>query len=70
MEIELVAPEKWRHCEWLARPEDITRRGLTLPLRHDPVLNPNAARAGVRPICDVTGRKAFPVRLLLQLSAA
>jgi len=57
MEIEMVAPEKWWHCEWLARPEDVTRRGLTLPLPHDPVLNPNAARARVRPVCDVTGRK-------------
>src|SRR4030095_10209223 len=47
LQIEMIAPEKRRHDKRLARSENITRSGLALALRHDPMFHPDPARARI-----------------------
>ena len=57
VEIEMIAPEKWRQGEWLARSENITRGDLAMALRHDPMFHPDASRARIGPTRDIASRK-------------
>src|SRR5947207_13511424 len=41
VQIEMIAPEKWRCNEALRRTENIARGGMARPLRHDPRLRPD-----------------------------
>src|SRR5262245_36352082 len=63
VQIEMVAPEKWRNRERCARPENIARRGLTLTLSDDPVFHADPARARFGPAGNVTrGKNSGNVR--------
>ena len=53
----MIAPEKWRSDELLACAENVARRSLPLPFRHDPVLHTNAACARIGPPRDIAGGK-------------
>src|SRR5258708_7251836 len=57
VQIEMIAPEKWRHDEWLARSENITRGGLAGPWRHDQMSHPDATRARIGPTRNIARRK-------------
>src|SRR5205814_1093669 len=57
VQIEMVAPEKWRQDEWLARSENIARGGLAMPLRHDPMFHSDTSRTRIGPACDIAGSK-------------
>src|SRR5690242_10074746 len=49
-DVILLRPEEWHRGEALAPPEHVARRGLTLTLRNDPVLDAQPlAAARVRP---------------------
>src|SRR5689334_18686386 len=39
VDIEMVAPEKWRHNEPLLGAQNVARRGLTLSLSHHPMFD-------------------------------
>src|SRR5436189_5254590 len=53
----MIAPEKWRSDELRACAENVARRSLPLPFRHDPVLHTNAACARIAPPRDIAGGK-------------
>src|SRR5213083_287294 len=57
MQIEMIAPEKWRSDELLASAENIPRRGLPLSLGHYPMLHPNVACARIGPARNIAGGK-------------
>src|SRR5919106_1226026 len=57
VQIKMIAPEKWRQNERLARAENVARRGLTLALGYDPMLHPNAPSTRIRPARNVPGGK-------------
>ena len=57
VQVEMVAPKKWRRGEGLVRAENVARGRLTLALGHDPMLDANATHARVGPARDVTGSK-------------
>src|SRR6266545_1099439 len=64
VQIKMIAPEKWRQGEWLAHSENITRGGLAMALRHDPMFHPDASRARIRPTRDIArGKNPRHVRL-------
>src|SRR5262245_7088170 len=63
VQIEMIAPEKWRDDERLARSEHVPGGSLTLALRDDPVLHANAARARIGPARNVArGKNSGNVR--------
>ena len=57
MQIEMIAPEKWRHGKTLTRAQNIACRCLALALGHYPVLDAYAARTRIGPAGDVAGGK-------------
>ena len=60
VQIEMIAPEKWRRGKALMRTENIARGCLALPLRHDPMLHPDfPTGAHIGPERDVAGGKNF-----------
>ena len=57
VQIEMIAPEKWRHSKTLTRAENVARCCLALALGHHPVLDTYTARAWIEPAGDVAGSK-------------
>src|SRR5947208_8964580 len=57
VQVEMIAPEKWRYHEGFVRAKHIAGGSLALALWDDPVLDANAPCARIGPPGDVAARE-------------